>query len=165
MEGDARDNAPSNDFEAGMWNVVQSQANAYSAYEPPGAVISWKAFTPRVALMRRTLNSITSSPTSSTIPAISSPWFTPAFDLPMYESSLGPLYTAANSGTFQSLGLEPETMTLMSTCLALGEGMGADLILTLTSRPARLMSSFIMIDRVWRVVYNGFDDISKDLET
>jgi hypothetical protein len=45
MEGDARDNAPSNDFEAGMWNVVQSQANAYSAYEPPGAVISWKAAT------------------------------------------------------------------------------------------------------------------------
>ena len=39
------DGIPSKDLEAGMWNVVQSQAKAYSAYEPPGVPISWNAAT------------------------------------------------------------------------------------------------------------------------
>ena len=36
-------------------------------------------------------------------------------------------------------------MTLMRTCLALGEGIGADVILTFTLRPERLRTCFIVV--------------------
>lgn len=80
----------------GRWKVVVSHAIAYSANEPDGVFISWNA-----ATRSPVRNSVTSSPTSSTIPAISSPEFVP-------------LSCDTNFGSLQSLRLVPDTITLIN---------------------------------------------------
>lgn len=160
----ALNNLPSKDLDGGIWNVVISGASAYSANEPPGSCPSCKAATRSpfcflvntcliyVGLAVDTLNVIIFLPTLSTTPAISSPWFIPFFALACQDSSSGPSYAAAHTGTFQSLGLDPETTTLMRIWLSLGSGIGADSILHSISALARPMTCFI-VDMI-----DAFDD-------
>jgi len=108
---------------------VCAQLTAYSAKLPAGAMIWWNAATRSPGL-----NSTTFDPTACTTPAMSSPEFNDAPD---------------HSGRFQSLGLEPETTTFVTTWSASGVGMGESMILTFG--PLETIASFILEEIVGEI--------------
>ena len=75
----------------GRKKVVCFHATAYSAYEPPGVSISWKA-----ATRSPFLNSTTFSPTSWTMPEMSSPVLVLLKSFNHSEASVSPM--ACDSG-------------------------------------------------------------------